>query len=384
MHYGQNFISFHDLTPAGRFLWASASIEDCLGYTPDDVLNTSPYDIVINEDVSPARTAHAENVLNDMVASQAILRYRHKDGTQVMALVVYSICYEFMVSCVTMLESDGRPFTNAHCAAMTRIVQSKKEEFARIKRHHEAFKANTWDPNGLEPEPRVCMVLNRYTRGLGVMYASPLCEYVLQVDAEKIVGKPFLLFIRADDLASFVELVDLAKSSDTITHMRFWFQSPGSPQEIPCEAALIGASDGMVLIIRRCKRFVRRRRILDMEHYERFCTRHSSVDSTNFSVSPSTSTSCSSPSFTQSDLANGDYWERERTAERTLQWRVSMGSINRIIELDSDDDLKPLATIESEIEPCSAEGLTSQRERSFRRHHVQEGDDDGTEEVGEA
>lgn len=94
------------------------------------------------------------------------------------------------------------------------------------------------------------------------MYASPSCQLIFQVEPELMIGKPFLLFIRSDDLVSFVEQVDLAKSSNVVSHMRFWFQSPNCMDEIPCEAMLFGAADGMIAILRRCKPFVRKKLIL--------------------------------------------------------------------------------------------------------------------------
>ncbi|KAF9157673.1 hypothetical protein BGX20_003778 [Mortierella sp. AD010] len=85
-------------------------------------------------------------------------------------------------------------------------------------------------------ELRACLFLNRFTRNLCVMYASPSCELILDIDPDDLLGKPLLLYIRADDLASFVEQADLAKSTATVRHLRFWFQSPNCPQEIPLEA----------------------------------------------------------------------------------------------------------------------------------------------------
>jgi len=72
----------------------------------------------------------------------------------------------------------------------------------------------------------VCLILNRFTRSLTVMYASSACEMVFHVDPDDITGKPILLYIRADDLASFVEQVDVIKQSASILQIRFWFQSP--------------------------------------------------------------------------------------------------------------------------------------------------------------
>ncbi|KAF9572147.1 hypothetical protein EC968_010233 [Mortierella alpina] len=237
---------------------------------------------------------------------------------------------------------------------MTRIVQSKQEEFARIKRHHNAFKATSWNAQGLEPEFRVCMILNRYSRALGVLYASPSCEHVLLIDAEAIVGKPFLLFIRADDLGAFVEQVQVAKSSTAITHMRFWFQSPNWAQEIPCEATLFSAADGLVVVMRRCRPFVRRRLIGYDDMYIRAPTSEpSSVESDGDQYMRCTS---STPMSASKLPRWKDVQQRESPARKVFNT-----SISRIIELDGDEDLKPMVPV-LEVD-CGNED-----ERCFRPH----------------
>ncbi|KAF9898423.1 hypothetical protein BX616_004055, partial [Lobosporangium transversale] len=169
-------------------------------------------------------------------------------------------------------------------------------EFERIKRHHEAFAANTWDSQGLQTELRACMILNRYSRNLMVMYASPTCEQIFHIDSEQIVGKPVLLFVRADDLASFVEQLDMIKASSSILHMKFWFQSPNWAREIPCEAMIFGASDGIVAIMRRCRPFVRKHFLTNRAHYDVYNSRNSSWSSTVSTAQSYTSTPSSSVS----------------------------------------------------------------------------------------
>ncbi|KAK3808030.1 MAG: hypothetical protein JOS17DRAFT_692015, partial [Linnemannia elongata] len=232
-----NFISIHDLTPEGRTLWVSASITDCLGYTPEEFLQVTTYELLHPDDVALASVTHREHVINDMVATQVVLRFRAKDGSYVANTSFFSLCYDFIVNCTTIVDPAAE--CNSMVASsvmsstqlfvcngtpMTRLAGSRREEFERIRRHHEAFSSEAWNTGGLEPEARACMILNRFSRNLGVMYASPSCELILQVDPEEIIGKPFLLFIRADDLAAFVEQADIAKSSTVMTHMRFWFQ----------------------------------------------------------------------------------------------------------------------------------------------------------------
>ncbi|KAF9994922.1 hypothetical protein BGZ79_000282 [Entomortierella chlamydospora] len=75
----------------------------------------------------------------------------------------------------------------------------------------EAPTASYW--NQLKPDARVCLILNRFTRNRVVMYASSACEKAFHVDPEDITGKPFLLYICADDLAPFVEQMTLVRGT---------------------------------------------------------------------------------------------------------------------------------------------------------------------------
>ncbi|KAF9577246.1 hypothetical protein BGW38_007668 [Lunasporangiospora selenospora] len=252
------------------------------------------------------------------------------------------------------------------------------------------------------------MILNRFTRNLSIMYASPSCEMIFGVDPELIVGKPFLLFIRADDLCSFVEQSDLAKSSNVVTHMRFWFQSPSIRHEIPCEAMLFGAADGMIAILRRCKPFIRKRLItmgqgLDLDSYSRSRSRsrsrpgysssrsnsqHNSnggytmtppkavsyIDS--IPISPSSYKSCTSgaSSYSSSSTTQG-----HRSYHAPLRG-LPIGSINAIRNLDQECDRhRPLTSLyRDESNNCG--GSSPQPDVLLRQHRVQELDGNDIEE----
>jgi len=168
------------------------------------------------------------------------------------------------------------------------------------------------------------------------MYASSACELVFRVDPDKMVGKPFLLYIRADDLAPFVEQMNLVGSTDTITHMRFWFQSPNWPREIPCEAMLCGAADGMIAVVRRCKPFVRRHLIRDSDHIESKSQNplRPLNDSKTWMTTPPIIPTLSPP----------------LTAARPSRQKLTRSILNRIkvMELDDDDKIRPLTDIASD------------------------------------
>ncbi|KAG0236555.1 hypothetical protein BGW42_003210 [Actinomortierella wolfii] len=258
-----NFISFHDLTPDANFLWASSSITDCLGYEPEEVVGIPAYSLLVDiGNLGDIKTAHKVNVEEEKVGSQVFTHFTCKDGTTKPCTVMFSLCYDYIVACTTIIDANVN-YTEmpSHSSAMAREQATKKQkEFERIQRHQEAFDKHShfWRTDNLDPEPRACMILNRFTRSLIIMYASPSSRELFSIDHEALIGKPLLLYIRADDLTSFVVQMDIAKSTTAVAHMRFWFQSPNCPQEIPCEAMMFGAADGMIMIIRRCRPFIRK------------------------------------------------------------------------------------------------------------------------------
>ncbi|KAI7823384.1 hypothetical protein BC939DRAFT_451957 [Gamsiella multidivaricata] len=374
MHQPYNYISLHDISPEGRFVWVSESIFDVLGYTPEEIVGRPVYEFIYSEDIAASKTVHKENVMNDLVASQVILRYVGKDGRPVACTSVFSLCYDFVVNCSTIVDPNVGTFRQfrAHSVAMTRIVGSRKEEFERIKRHQRAFDANSWNHQGLDPEPRACMILNRFSRSLLIMYASPACELIFHLDPEQIVGKPILLFIRADDLGSFVEQVDMVKSSSAITHMRFWFQSPNWPQEIPCEAMLFGAVDGMVAVLRRCKPFIRKRMVESTEQYNSARKANnpaswSSSSSRSFSSTPGTSMSTSPPIHVQTfDTYNPTYPTRNASIAS-----ITDLSHTRISKLECERT-RPLTDLPNNAPSLAPETSSLPEAFIFKEVYVQE------------
>ncbi|KAF9572151.1 hypothetical protein EC968_010237 [Mortierella alpina] len=284
-----SFFIFTDLTSAAIILWASDSIEECLGYTPEEVVGMTAYTLLSKDDIPESRTTHHEYILNDFVASQATLGYRRKDGSTAVVNIVFNTCHDFIVGCVTLLNANDSP--------------SIREDSAQ------------W--HGLQGE------YMGYQRSIA--------------GATAIEGKPFLLFIRADDLASFVENMDVAKSTSLISHMRFWFQSPHWPQEIPCEAAVVGTADGLVLIMRLCRPFVRRRLIGSMGLYD--ARKHPQRGESYSAGSLNSQTGWSSCSATASPSPPSPPSLNRRLAGSGLVDSPSkLGKFRRIVELYEDEE----------------------------------------------
>ncbi|KAI8357473.1 hypothetical protein B0O80DRAFT_424510 [Mortierella sp. GBAus27b] len=331
------FIAFADLTPQARVLWMSPSAYDLLGYEPEDVIGKPGYIIVSPDQHVDAQKFHVEYAANDLIASQILVRFMTKDGQSILCATVACICYDFSAAVLRVLDDGAEAYMErwAHSTTMNRRSRPKKEEFERMKRHHQATAEHSRNQQQatIEPEARVCLIINRYSLGLTVMYASSACEKVLHVDPDEITGKPILLYIRSDDLAPFVEQVDLIKATTTVSQMRLWFQSPNCRQEIPCEAIVAGTPDGIVAVIRRCRPFVRKHLLGSREQFENR-SQGSSVSS-KWSLSSGSSphsepSSCSSPPVP----ARGRYGPSTPSPPRNLPWET----LNRIRIVDIGDE----------------------------------------------
>ncbi|KAF9993271.1 hypothetical protein BGZ80_008206, partial [Entomortierella chlamydospora] len=226
MFYDNNFLAFHDLSAAGLFLWASSSVTHFLQYDPSEIVGMSPFSLIHPDDLEACRVTHKEHVLNEIVGTHMSFRLRRKDGSYAPCMIFGCLCYQYIISCYSFEEEvNERPrkpiVHGVHSAVMTRIVGSEKEEFERISRNHNTLKSDTWNPANLQLELRACLLLNRFSRNITIMYASPSCELIFNIDPDELLGKPLLLYIRADDLGNFVDQVDQVKSSTALRHIRF-------------------------------------------------------------------------------------------------------------------------------------------------------------------
>ncbi|KAI8349005.1 hypothetical protein B0O80DRAFT_173771 [Mortierella sp. GBAus27b] len=334
-----SFIAFGSITQESRILWMSPTAYNVLGYEPKDVIGKSGYKIVSPDDHADAKDFRKEYYKNDFIASQTAIRLTRKDGVVLACEVLASLCYDFTVTIVTVQDSNAETYLQrrTHSTTINRRTGYKKEEFERMKRHQQAFTEDSWDWRAMETEVRVCLIINRYTRNLTITYVSSACEKVFHVDPDEITGKPVLLYIRSDDLGPFVEQVNVVKGSTTVSLIRFWFQSPNWSQEIPCEAIIVGTTDGIVAVVQRCKPFVRKRLIGSREQFEGL-GQGSSVSGSEVSSSHSFHTCGSFGSSSHGSPRNvsGDALRRMQVVELDDKELSSYTSISR-------NDKKPVS-----------------------------------------
>ncbi|KAF9349582.1 hypothetical protein BGX26_012136, partial [Mortierella sp. AD094] len=106
MFRANSYIAFHDLSPKANFLWLSPSITNVLGYNPEELVGTCPYDIIWREDITMTESVHREVAMDDLVAGQVSLRARAKNGSCVAVNLIINFCYDMGVTCGTLLDPN--------------------------------------------------------------------------------------------------------------------------------------------------------------------------------------------------------------------------------------------------------------------------------------
>lgn len=71
----RTFLTMHDLSADAKVLYASDSIEDVLGYQPEDVIGKSCFDYFHPDELPFARNKHTESIQFDNAAVLAYCRY---------------------------------------------------------------------------------------------------------------------------------------------------------------------------------------------------------------------------------------------------------------------------------------------------------------------
>ncbi|KAL1915489.1 uncharacterized protein VTP21DRAFT_6613 [Calcarisporiella thermophila] len=239
------FISFHDLSPDACFLYASPSVVDVLGYTAEEILGTSPYLYVHPDTQEIVRNMHSTGVRNDKVAVIMFPKFMTKSGKYVIIEAIFTVCYDVIVSCNSVKQSLGSGSQELDPNAEL-LEQQRERRSHMLEIMSQKFK---WEISSLHPEPRCCMILNRFTRSHTILFSTGTIEFLFGLNPKECVGTSFLSYVHPDFQEEVNTNIEAAKSENSIAVLRFVFLSPRNG-EVDVEAALSASSDGIVVVLR--------------------------------------------------------------------------------------------------------------------------------------
>ncbi|RKK52212.1 hypothetical protein BFJ66_g5647 [Fusarium oxysporum f. sp. cepae] len=223
------FLTIHNLHPDANILYASDSIFEILGYSPQDVINKSAFEFFHPDEIPYARSVHSRSVLLDKAAVLHYARLRSRDGRWVSSECCFSIVHDILFACISIYRRDAKSERRALDAPQVRRLFSRSPRDPRYHMLQHLSPKFRLPP--VEREPRAALILNRFTRTLTIMFATDAVASILGVPADQVQHKSFYECIRETCLDDALKCIESAKANDSIAYLRFWSRDPRRPED---------------------------------------------------------------------------------------------------------------------------------------------------------
>ncbi|WWC86441.1 uncharacterized protein L201_001318 [Kwoniella dendrophila CBS 6074] len=215
-----------------RINYVSESMQDILGYTPNDLIGKSCYVVFHPDQIPILREIHYQALTNEKTACVVYQRSLHKDGYYVDCCVSYYTVYNMSLALWTRAVDGQRTLQQALTAReVTEIAPSSEGKFT-VKHWPSSSKApltsspdsksisltsprtgGRW-PTPPNPTPRTFLMIDRFTDLSRIMYVS---NDVI-VNGSRLKNQPFYSVIRPSDRSHVRKYIEAAKKSSPIMY----------------------------------------------------------------------------------------------------------------------------------------------------------------------
>ncbi|GAB1318789.1 Potassium voltage-dependent transporter [Madurella fahalii] len=220
----QTFMTIHNLTPDANILFASDSVLDILGYSPDEVKGKSCFDYFHPDEVPFARSVHSRGILLDKAAVLHYARILSKSGQWVSCECCFTVVHNVLVACTSIYFKGEKSERRARDAPQIRRIFSCSPRDPRY--HMLEHLSPKFKMPPMEREPRAALILNRFTRSLSIMYATDAVTQILGLSPEELIDRPFYECIQSNCLDEAERCLESAKANESIAYLRFWYKDP--------------------------------------------------------------------------------------------------------------------------------------------------------------
>lgn len=220
------FISIHDLSLDARLLYVSSSIEDILGYKPEEVIGRSCWDYFHPDEIPFARAIHGRGIKMDKAAALNYCQIKNRDGRWVGCECVFTVVHDVLVGCTSVYRRGVKSDKRAREAPVIRRLFSSSPRDPRYHMLSYISHKFSKETRTLTHEPRAALFLNRFSRTLTIMYATNGLADIVGIPAHELNGRSFYYCIQENCLREAVKCLESAKANDSIAYLRFWFRDP--------------------------------------------------------------------------------------------------------------------------------------------------------------
>lgn len=104
-----------DLSLDARIRYASDSVEDILGYAPEEVLGRPCWDYFHPQEIPFAKASHGRGIELDKAAALFYCKVMHKDGSFLNCECVFTVVYDVLVASTSIYRRGRRSLSKSLC-----------------------------------------------------------------------------------------------------------------------------------------------------------------------------------------------------------------------------------------------------------------------------
>ncbi|KAH8104614.1 hypothetical protein BXZ70DRAFT_598855 [Cristinia sonorae] len=222
-----SFIGIVDFTEDARWLYASESVQDLLGFEPHELISKPSLDLVHPDEFPQIRALHYSTIKQDKAAVLVYLRMRHKDPCKgyILCCVTRTVCQNVLVGSVSFAAPGPRAMHNNSTAQEVTVVTPYAKDF-EFRRWHDPSPMPPCPVPGYPPsspsEPpspplrfaplpeqsvRTALILDRFSERCGILY----CANDSLLPTTKVMGRSFFDFVMAKDEAVVRNWIEVVK-----------------------------------------------------------------------------------------------------------------------------------------------------------------------------
>lgn len=207
-----NWITIYDNTAEARLGYVSESVTDHTGWEPEELIGVVAYTLFHTVDLESLRKVHTANVSDEKMSSLVSYRFWCKNGDYVHLETIVHCCHDVIVSCNFIYDENSHdhklrantvdeifvclPDGSLQLAGAWNDRQDKVEDMLSPDK--------VWVNSKLakQQERRFCLILNRYTHQLNIVYASQLAEELVSLRMPQSMGHSLFEYISEQDMIS--------------------------------------------------------------------------------------------------------------------------------------------------------------------------------------
>jgi PAS domain S-box-containing protein len=256
-----NWITIYDNSSAANIVYVSDSITDHTGWEPDEVIGKNAFAFFHPGDHASLHKVHIANVMNEKMSSMVSYRFLCKDGSNIPVETVIHYCHDVLMATNFLFDEnseDHKMRANSvdevfacHPDGSLELIGAWNDQQEKMQRSLTVRHDWVSERVAHSQELRFCLILNRFTDALCMVYISKLAKQLVGLDPENDVGRSIFEFVGERDLGILQRQLDMAKEFDMVVRLRFdWIINKEKGLSEPVEAITSSTDDGLVVVLR--------------------------------------------------------------------------------------------------------------------------------------